>query len=401
MPSDDSKTPPPRGPQDRIDALGEAPRGHLFDGELLSTKPDHELQRLVEEAARVAGTPIALVTMITDRLQLFRAHTGLPDEARATLATDRDASFCQFVVRDDALFEVNDAAHDARVPQHLVDAFGIASYLGVPLRSDEGTLGSLCVIDVTAREFSEEQRARLEELARRVERRLDQMKATRRTSRSTEPVFAELRNLLTPMIMSVDSIEVTLAEAMAYERHLAYAREAGAGAHELARGGEALRELMTEFTSLTEHFDELVTNLDALQDAVCDTGSACYLPRVLDTVGTLTHHLTKVSGGLTRPESPERWTLNASLGDLSSTLSVAVNTGASILLEANATHRLDLLVSASPEDELVHFDLSCAAFSEADLSTIERETRDVMPVMTWTLTRSPSHVRLSVPLLTR
>lgn len=40
-------------------------------------------------------------------------------------ATSRGSSFCQFVVHDDAPFEVNDARADGRAPTELVEEYGI------------------------------------------------------------------------------------------------------------------------------------------------------------------------------------------------------------------------------------------------------------------------------------
>jgi hypothetical protein len=58
--------------------------------------------------------PMAIVSLVLSRIQLFRAQHGLPAELAACGSTSRDASFCQLVVKDGARLEVEDAATDAR-----------------------------------------------------------------------------------------------------------------------------------------------------------------------------------------------------------------------------------------------------------------------------------------------
>ena len=78
--------------------------------------------------------------------------------------THRDVSFCQFVVRDGKTFEVNDAANDPRIPQHVVKEFNIQSYLGIPIIVKENVMGSLCVLDTKKRGFSKEEHTSLNKL---------------------------------------------------------------------------------------------------------------------------------------------------------------------------------------------------------------------------------------------
>src|SRR5210317_468478 len=113
---------------DSIDVLGSRPDRHVaFTRELLAEAEDEELKTIVEQAARDLKTPIAMVNLVLDHIQFFKAHHGLPPDLAVTRATERNVSFCQFVVRDGQPFEVTDAEHDTRVPQHLVKTYGIKS----------------------------------------------------------------------------------------------------------------------------------------------------------------------------------------------------------------------------------------------------------------------------------
>ena len=167
--------------RDRFDVLDAGPNdaGRLaslswraLDGEL-----DAALQAIVASAARTADAPIALVSLVLKRIQLFRAHVGLPPELALAGATDRCVSFCQIVVRDQAPLAIVDALDDPRVPQALVARYGIRAYYGLPLRVGGRVVGTLCVIDVRPRAFDDQTRVALASLADEAARRLTSLTA--------------------------------------------------------------------------------------------------------------------------------------------------------------------------------------------------------------------------------
>jgi GAF domain-containing protein len=161
---------------DRFDVLGDDERDlDVASGAVLSSAPDDTLQSIVSAAAIAAEAPIALVSLVLRRIQLFRAHIGLPPDLAAAGATDRCVSFCQLVVRDKRPLAIEDALRDARVPQALVDAYGVRAYLGFPLEIEGVVVGTLCILDVRPREFSPEQRLAVERLARVASERLAQL----------------------------------------------------------------------------------------------------------------------------------------------------------------------------------------------------------------------------------
>lgn len=151
---------------ENLSALDDGARLQTFDGGLLDRTPDPELEKLVARAAEVSGFPIALVSLVVDQIQFFRAHVGLPPDLRASLATDRCTSFCQFVVAGDQPLHIEDARQVAELPTDLVERYGIRAYVGFPLRVQGKTVGSLCVIDVKPGTLAPE---KLEELSRLAE----------------------------------------------------------------------------------------------------------------------------------------------------------------------------------------------------------------------------------------
>jgi len=193
---------------DRIDALGNTNRSSLFTKELLSETNDTELQEIVKKASVELKSPIALVSLILDQVQFFKAHIGLPPALELSRGTNRDASFCQFVVRDGKTFEVKDAPNDPRIPQHVVKEYNIKSYLGVPIMFEENVMGSLCVLDTKKRDFSKEEHKSLNDLAQLVNERLKVIKADRLKSKFnlTETTILSALKELSNSLKNIDNL---------------------------------------------------------------------------------------------------------------------------------------------------------------------------------------------------
>lgn len=188
---------------DRINVLkNHKDRSGEFTQELLAETNDAELQEIVKQAAAELNSPIALVSLVLDHVQFFKAHIGLPPVLASARGTHRDVSFCQFVVRDGKTFEVSDASNDPRIPQHVVKEYDIQAYLGVPIMVNETVMGSLCVLDTKKRGFSEEEHKCLNKLAKLVNIRLEAISRNRRQSRldlteaTLKPVLSELSSSL-------------------------------------------------------------------------------------------------------------------------------------------------------------------------------------------------------------
>lgn len=147
----------------------------LFHRGRVTASDDPVLAAIVAAVAREADAPIALVSLVMDRVQIFRAAVGLPAELALARATNRCDSFCQFVVEEEDLFLVEDAPNDPRVPRALVERYGIIAYAGAPVRVAGHVLGSLCVIDVRPRTFSEAFLAALRQSAAQASERLREL----------------------------------------------------------------------------------------------------------------------------------------------------------------------------------------------------------------------------------
>ncbi|WP_224362439.1 GAF domain-containing protein [Hyalangium versicolor] len=156
-----------------LSRLDDRERLGAFDGALFDRTPDPELTQLVNRASEVSGFPIALVSLVADQIQFFRAHVGLPPDLEASLATDRCTSFCQFVVAGDQPLRIEDATQQPALPNDLIERYGIRAYAGFPVRVAGKTVGSFCVIDGKPGQLSTAQLEELAKLAQAASARLE------------------------------------------------------------------------------------------------------------------------------------------------------------------------------------------------------------------------------------
>ena len=132
----------------------------------LEISKEKELQEIVELAAKICGTPTALITLIDADTQYIKFKVGFrPD------TTSRADAFCNHVIEQDEVMIVPDAQLDERfVNNPLVTGDpDIRFYAGAPLTTQDGlNLGSLCVIDQQPKQLSELQQQMLAALSKQV-----------------------------------------------------------------------------------------------------------------------------------------------------------------------------------------------------------------------------------------
>lgn len=136
---------------------------------LLDTPAEAEFDAVVSLARKLLGCPIALVSLVDDHRQWFKARCGID-----ATDTPRGHAFCAHAMHADDMMVVEDARLDPRFADNplVTGEPGIRFYAGVPLRpaSDDFPealpgIGTLCVIDLVPRTLSPEEAATLRELA--------------------------------------------------------------------------------------------------------------------------------------------------------------------------------------------------------------------------------------------
>ena len=133
---------------------------------VLDSPNEAEFDAIVRETARILHTPIALISLIDENRQWFKAKVGLDASE-----TPRSISFCTHAIRGSEVFVVEDATKDDRFSANplVTGAPGIRFYAGAPLKTPSGMrIGTLCVIDSKAHvSLTARQKADLEALAER------------------------------------------------------------------------------------------------------------------------------------------------------------------------------------------------------------------------------------------
>lgn len=130
---------------------------------VMDSEPEPLFDHLAALAAQLCGTPVALLGLIDETRQWFKAKVGFGRDE-----TPRELTFCAHTLLGEGLFEVCNAQADARFAGHpdVQAEPGLRFYAGVPIRLDDGSHpGTLCVIDYQPRQLSEAQREALTRLA--------------------------------------------------------------------------------------------------------------------------------------------------------------------------------------------------------------------------------------------
>lgn len=116
---------------------------------LLDSPPDPVFETIAAMAARNLGAEIALVSLVDEHRQWFKARIGLEPQE-----TPRDQAFCAHAIRAHEVMVVPDAQLDPRFcdnPLVLGPPF-IRFYAGAPLTLRDGhRIGTLCVIGTSPR----------------------------------------------------------------------------------------------------------------------------------------------------------------------------------------------------------------------------------------------------------
>lgn len=166
----------------------------LAEFAILDTPPERGFDDIVELSRQICEAPIALVSLVSDNRQWFKASAGISE-----CQTDLNSSVCAHALIEPDLLIVPDLLLDPRTRANpLVTGYPfIRFYAGAPLRTAKGqVLGSLCVIDTAPRSagLTAAQAGALRNLARQVMSQLELRQAVAQRDRLlAEQKDAEVR----------------------------------------------------------------------------------------------------------------------------------------------------------------------------------------------------------------
>jgi PAS domain S-box-containing protein len=192
------KKPDPLYNEERLAALQESG--------LLDSAAEEAFDRLTRLAGRLLHAPIALVSLVTSSRQFFKSAAGLTPPWDSRRETPLSHSFCQHVVQTGKPFLVTDALHHPAVRANLaVHELGVVAYCGIPLITSEGhVLGSFCVIDGEAREWTSEEVETMTDLAASVVAEIELRIRTREAEKRTAQLeILHRENLLLQQMQEV------------------------------------------------------------------------------------------------------------------------------------------------------------------------------------------------------
>lgn len=132
---------------------------------LLDTSAEVGFDELARLAAFIAGTPIALISLIDSDRQWFKARHGFSQPELA-----RERSICAHAICEpQRVMVVNDLSQDGRFADNPLVQGGLRFYAGAPLLTADGlAVGTICVFDHSPRQLSPEQQTALQAVARSV-----------------------------------------------------------------------------------------------------------------------------------------------------------------------------------------------------------------------------------------
>lgn len=142
---------------------------------LLDTAPEKDFDDIVELVSEICDTPIALVSLVEEDRQWFKASVGTEMPG-----TPIQQSICAHAIASDEFLEIEDTTKDPRTAQNslVTGDEAIRFYAGALLRDESGlALGTLCVLDRRPRQLTDIQRKSMRILADQVMRQIELRRA--------------------------------------------------------------------------------------------------------------------------------------------------------------------------------------------------------------------------------
>lgn len=189
---------------------------------ILDTPRERDFDEVVELISQLCDAPIAVVNLIDENRQWFKAEVGL-----GVRETPLETSICSHVILVPGLTVIPDTLADDRLrdnPMCLSEPH-LRFYAGMCLETEEGLpIGTLCVLDTRPRQLTELQKQALMVLGRQVMRQISLSKALRRSELLRQEIDHRVKNSLA-VVMSLLSMQARKASSDDVVSALTAARE--------------------------------------------------------------------------------------------------------------------------------------------------------------------------------
>lgn len=113
-------------------------------------------ERLAKLAARSLKVPLTIVSIVTNKSQLFKGAYGLPEPFETTRELTIEGSICRYTLNGKEIIAPN-ASLDPLLKYHpATGPWGIGAFIAIPIILDDGiVLGAFCAVDVKEKEWTE------------------------------------------------------------------------------------------------------------------------------------------------------------------------------------------------------------------------------------------------------
>lgn len=162
--------------------------------DILDTQPEAAFDHMAAMAADLLSAPAAMISIVDEDRVWFKSRHGMPLQQ-----IGREPGLCASAILQTRPWLVSDATADRRAMAHplVTGDFGLRFYLGIPLRSADGSnIGALCVMDHKPRSVTRRQIASLGNLAAVAMDQLDLRIAARRAAAALSEVAADKEKAL-------------------------------------------------------------------------------------------------------------------------------------------------------------------------------------------------------------
>ncbi|MDE3104358.1 MAG: PAS domain S-box protein [Acidobacteriota bacterium] len=182
----------------------------LAQYEILNATPDPVLDDIARLTAQICATPIAAISLLSSDRIWLKSHVGL-EVSEVPLGSLP----CDTTILGDTVYEVRDARKDPEfAPEGIVlNGVPFRFYAGAPLTTPGGiSIGSLLVLDTTARTLTPAQASALSVLSRQVITRLElnsrirQIERSARARQRVESALTVERNFVSAVLDTVGAL---------------------------------------------------------------------------------------------------------------------------------------------------------------------------------------------------